>query len=306
MMPSAPVSIFLSIHGDSEFLREFLDSLAAQTCRDFVLRYRFDGPVSPQTEALMKRYPFASGLTDRRHVGVVASYRMLLDSDRDCTYCMFADQDDVWKPNKVSDCLAAIKKAEAALPGGTPVLVHSDLRVVDESLRPIAASMVRYQSLNPARTSLADLMIQNNVTGCTVICNRALADLANIPAEAICHDWYLALIAAAFGSIVFLPTPLVDYRQHKENVYGAVKRGSLLKRFFQREHLHSRVELTRRQAGAFLEQFRATLTPEQAELVGDWSRGLTDTSYFRRLGTIWRHGFRKNDWLRTIGLWWAA
>ena len=105
---------------------------------------------------------------------------------------------------------------------------------------------------------------------------------------------------------MFLPTPLVDYRQHKENVFGAVKRGSLLKRFFQREHLHSRVELTRRQAGAFLEQFRATLSPEQAELVGDWSRGLTDTSYFRRLGTIWRHGFRKNDWLRTIGLWWAA
>ena len=65
MMPSAPVSIFLSIHGDSEFLREFLDSLAAQTCRDFTLRYRFDGPVSPQTEELMKRYPFASGLTDR-------------------------------------------------------------------------------------------------------------------------------------------------------------------------------------------------------------------------------------------------
>ena len=112
MMPSAPVSIFLSIHGDSEFLREFLDSLAAQTCRDFVLRYRFDGPVSPQTEELMKRYPFASALTDRRHVGVVASYQMLLDSDRDCAYCMFADQDDVWKPNKVADCLAAIRKAE--------------------------------------------------------------------------------------------------------------------------------------------------------------------------------------------------
>jgi putative alpha-1,2-mannosidase len=48
------------------------------------------------------------------------------------------------------------------------------------------------------------------------------------------------------------------------------------------------------------------ISPEQAELVGDWSRGLADASYFRRLGTIWRHGFRKNDWLRTIGLWWAA
>ena len=118
-----------------------------------------------------------------------------------------------------------------------------------------------------------------------------------------CH---LALIAAAFGSIVFLPSPLVDYRQHKENVYGAVPRGNLLKRFFQRDHLHYRVELTRRQAGAFLEQFRPNLSPEQAGMVEDWSRSLSEPSYFRRLRTIWRHGFRKNDWLRTVGLWWAA
>ena len=219
---------------------------------------------------------------------------------------MFGSASDLayYITDKIERSVEAIGRAESALPSGTPVLVHSDLSVVDESLRSIAPSMVRYQSLNPARTSLADLMIQNNATGCTMIFN--LAALAHIPDDAICHDWYRALIAAAFGSIVFLPSPLVDYRQHKENVYGAVPRGSLLKRFLERDHLHYRVELTRRQAGAFLEQFRANLTPEQAEMVADWSKSLSEPSYFRRLRTIWRHGFRKNDWLRTVGLWWAA
>jgi len=305
-MPQTQVSVLLSVHGDSHFLKDFLDSLANQSFRDFTLYCRFDGDPAASILDAIGGFSSAVVLSDRIHCGVAASYQKLLERAAESRYVMLADQDDVWHPDKIARSVRAIEEAESALPPGTPVLVHSDLSVVDESLRPIASSMVRYQSLNPARTSLADLMIQNNVTGCTVICNRALANLADIPPEAICHDWYLALIAAAFGVIVFLPTPLVDYRQHKENVFGAVKRGSLLKQFFQREHLHSRVELTRRQAGAFLEQFRATLSPEQAELVGDWSSSLTDASYFRRLATIWRHGFRKNDWLRTIGLWWAA
>ena len=305
-MPQTQVSVLLSVHGDSHFLKDFLDSLANQSFRDFTLYCRFDGDPAASTLDAIGSFPSAVVLSDRNHIGVAASYRKLLERATESRYVMLADQDDVWHPDKIARSVRAIEEAESALPPGTPVLVHSDLSVVDESLRSIAPSMIRYQSLNPARTSLADLMIQNNATGCTMIVNRPLADLAHIPDAAICHDWYLALIAAAFGSIVFLPDSLVDYRQHKENVFGAVPRGSLLKRFLQREHLHYRVELTRRQAGAFLDQFRDKLTPEQAVIVGDWSRSLDEPCYFRRLRTIWRHRFRKNDWLRTLGLWWAA
>lgn len=39
------------------------------------------------------------------------------------------------------------------------------------------------------------------------------------------HDWFLALTAAAFGHVVCLPRPLVDYRQHGNNEMGASAAG---------------------------------------------------------------------------------
>ena len=307
-MSKAQVSVLLSVHGDSIFLKDFLDSLTNQSFRDFVLLCRFDGAPLPEIQSLVSGEPSAVVLPDQTHCNVIASYQRLLDAamETDTKYFMFADQDDVWSPDKIARSVQKIGDAESARPAGTPVLVHTDLRVVDERLKQIAPSMIRYQCLNPARVSLADIMIQNNVTGCTTIFNRALASLARIPEEAICHDWYLALIAAAFGAIVFLPESTVDYRQHEDNVYGAVPRKGLLRHFLQRQHLHERVRLTQRQAGAFLNHFRANLSADQACILEDWSRCLTEESYFKRLGTVWRHGFRKNDWLRTLGLWWAA
>ena len=307
-MSKAQVSVLLSIHGDSIFLKDFLDSLANQSFRDFVLVCRFDGLPSPEILSLVSEFPSVVVLPDQTHYNVINSYQRLLDAaaETDTTYFMFADQDDVWHPDKIARSVQCIKDAESCSPAGTPVLVHSDLRVVDEHLKQIAPSMVQYQCLNPALVSLPDLMIQNNVTGCTTIFNRALASLARFPEEAICHDWYLALTAAAFGRIVFLPESLIDYRQHKDNVFGAVPRNGLLRHFFQRRHLHERVRLTQRQAGAFLNRFRANLSSDQAHVLEDWSRCMTESSYFKRLAMVWRHGFRKNDWLRTLGLWWAA
>lgn len=307
-MSKAQVSVLLSVHGDSIFLKDFLDSLKNQSFRDFVLLCRFDGPPSPAILSLVSGFPSAVVLPDQTHYNVISSYQRLLDAakETDTPYFMFADQDDVWHPDKIAWSVRKIMDAESSRPAGTPVLVHTDLRVVDEQLKQIAPSMIRYQCLNPARFSLADIMIQNNVTGCTTIFNRALASLARIPEEAICHDWYLALIAAAFGTIIFLPESTVDYRQHEDNVYGTVPRKGLLRHFFQRRHLHERVRLTQRQAGAFLDRFRANLSADQTRILQDWSRCLNEASYFKRLGTVWRHGFRKNDWLRTLGLWWAA
>jgi hypothetical protein len=106
--------------------------------------------------------------------------------------------------------------------GKKPILVHSDLQVVDESLRLIAESMARYQGLETSRNSFANLLISNLVTGCTALINEALARKAlPIADDAIMHDWWLALVASCFGKIVYLDTPLVQYRQHGSNTIGA-------------------------------------------------------------------------------------
>jgi len=68
------------------------------------------------------------------------------------------------------------------------------------------------------------LIVQNSVTGCALMVNRALLDRANpIPLEAVMHDWWLALVACAFGHIAIVSEPTMLYRQHDKNQLGARK-----------------------------------------------------------------------------------
>ena len=142
----------------------------------------------------------------------------------DGQYYMFADQDDIWHPDKVEKTLAAMKEAEETFP--VPVLVHCDMRVVDEEGQEIAPSYVKYQQMSPERCGLNQLLVQNNVTGGALMMNEALVKLIlsrPVPRRAVMHDHWIALAAAAFGKIVFLDEALYDYRQHGTNVLGAAK-----------------------------------------------------------------------------------
>lgn len=298
------IAILLSLYGNASFLPDLLKTFSQQTYRDFKLIYRWDGD-GGTPEYLAETQLECRNVSGSSHLGVAGSYFKLIEETLAADYYMLADQDDVWHKNKIEMTLAAMRNAEEKWGRNTPILVHCDLRVVDEQLNPVAESLMKYQALDPRRCSLKDLVVQNNVTGCTVMINRALRNVLKFSNEAVCHDWYIALTAAAFGKIVFINEPLVDYRQHSSNVYGAVPRRNLFQKLLKRKELHQRLCLTEKQAAAFLEQHRSHLSKEQIEILEAWSRLLMEKSYFKRLVKTVRYGFRKNDWLRTLGMWWA-
>ena len=58
--------------------------------------------------------------------------------------------------------------------------------------------------------------------------NRPLLEMVGQPPEqSIMHDWWFALIAAAFGKIGYVDRPTILYRQHGDNQVGAKDAGSL-------------------------------------------------------------------------------
>ena len=93
-------------------------------------------------------------------------------------YIMFSDQDDVWLADKIEKTLVKMKAAEREHGVGTPLLVHTDLFV---GLQDGAPRLFDFQKLDRSATSLNRLLVQNNVTGCTVMFNRALLDKVVIP-----------------------------------------------------------------------------------------------------------------------------
>lgn len=301
MCENDSIDILLSLFGASPFLPEMLRSLQEQSLQGASLICRKDAPCDELIRPLRCMH-FARVLKGDEHLGVTVSYWELLKHST-AEYTMFADQDDVWHANKIAVTLDAMRKLEDIHGKKTPLLVHTDLQICDEKLNVLHKSFIRFQALNPNLTQLRHLMIQNNVTGCTMMINKALKQLLRpFPAEAICHDWYIALVAASLGKVFFLPEATIDYRQHVNNVFGAKGRWP---QKIHHEILRKLLTQTQRQAGAFAWQYADLLSKEQTDLLLAWADCETESSYIKKLKQVLKYRLRKNDLIRTAGLLWA-
>lgn len=224
-MTTAAIEVVLPSFNGALFLEEQLQSIHAQTLRPLRVLLRDDGS-SDGTLQLLDRMQQRYGswlqlLPADGNLGCTANVNALLEAS-EAPYVALADQDDIWLPHKLEASLAELQLLEQRLSPQTPLLVHSDLQLADAHGRPLPKRYWQTQRLDPTRTGLRDLLLTNVVTGCTVLANRALLrEALPIPPEALMHDWWLALIAAARGAIGVLPEPTLLYRQHSHNVLGA-------------------------------------------------------------------------------------
>jgi hypothetical protein len=224
----AAVVIVLSCYQGARYIGEQIESIRSQTFRDWALLVRDDGSLDVTPE-IVRRYAREDArislVTDGRgNLGPLGSFGVLLEYalERQAAYVALSDQDDVWQAEKLERELALLRAHEASAGVGHPTLVHSDLAVVDRDLRPINPSYLRFQRLqHVADDPLRRLLLQNFVTGCTVVLNHALLRVATPVPSVVMHDWWLAQCAAALGTILFLPEPTVLYRQHGANTLGS-------------------------------------------------------------------------------------
>jgi glycosyltransferase involved in cell wall biosynthesis len=227
-MAQPAISICMATYNGEQFLRQQLDSIFAQSNQDWQLLIRDDGSDDNTVhiiEDYAGRLPGKIRLvTDNgNRLGASLNFGKLLEY-ADTEYIMFSDQDDVWLPNKIELTLNAMKAAEQVYPD-KPILIHTDLKVIDSELNTIANSMWSYQKLFPeAGDDLSRIMAQNVVTGCTVMMNKkAKAVSIPVPDEAIMYDWWLALNVCRHGKIIYVSIPSILYRQHSRNRVGAQK-----------------------------------------------------------------------------------
>ena len=306
--PGASIEILLATFQGERFLAAQLDSILAQTHEDWHLTLRDDGSTDGTlavAEGYASRYPGRIAvLTRATPSGSAAANFLELLAASTARYVMLADQDDVWLPDKVARTVEAMTALEARLGAGVPALVHTDLSVVDADLNVLEPSLVRSQVLDGGEVRLSALVAQNPVTGCTVMVNRALADLVRTPADGVAmHDWWLALLAGAFGGLTFVDVPTVLYRQHGGNVVGARSARTLrykLARALDRDGVVASLAASYRQAAAFLATYRDELTPTQTALL-EAAASMPGKGRLARLATLRRYGLWKNTLVKRVG-----
>jgi len=301
------ISILLASYNGEKYIAEQIDSLLAQTVQDFKL-FICDDSSTDSTFSIITQYaakhpekiyatqnPVNSGGAKHNFI------RMMIEHSAD--YIMLCDQDDVWLPYKIETTLARMQEMESEFGSGTPLLVHTDLIVVGENLETISPSYKAAMNADYGKTKLHNQIIQNTLTGCTAMYNRALAGLiTEAPQFMVMHDWWLMLIASAFGKIAPLDGKTILYRQHGKNDTGAKKVKALsfkIHKLLNYKEIKKALNETYPQAQSLLDIYGSKLTQEQKKLLADYC-GIPGHCKPVRWVTICRLGALKNGAARKI------
>ena len=293
------VNILMSTYNGQQFLAEQIRSIQEQSYTDWTLFIRDDGS-SDNTKEILKDFErqdsrihlIDSDKSD--NLGVIKSFHKLVNHDR-ADYYFFSDQDDVWLPNKLE---LSLKEAQN-YPADLPLMVYMDLKVVNQDLEIMTESMVKSQS-HHANTELVQELTENTVTGGVAMINHALAEMWQETDDILMHDWYLALLASAFGNLVFIDQPGELYRQHSDNVLGARTLSKRFKKWIRPHILFAvywdLIKNSQKQARHLLQM---PLSQSNRELIEAFVT-IMDKPMLERFRILRKYGLRKNKAFHTL------
>ncbi|MGI4855089.1 MAG: glycosyltransferase family 2 protein [Janthinobacterium lividum] len=306
------IEILLATYNGEGFLREQIDSLLAQTYPNLRIIARDDGS-SDGTRDILEAYALQHA--ERFHLlpadagtgNAKWNFLRLMEAST-APFVALADQDDFWLPDKLRLSMEAMQLLQQAHGAADPLLVFTDLTVVNRDLEVIHPSFWRHQHIEAERiVNLPHLLAQNVVTGCTALLNRALVQQSlGMPAKAFMHDWWIALNASVFGHARAIPVPTMLYRQHENNAVGAVIHGR--RRFWPRLRWHhlrrAQWEMSAQQAEAFLAVYRDQLPADKRRILEAYVRCETSPNRLVRVGTYLRYRFFQKGLRPNLAMLW--
>lgn len=239
------IDILMATYNGEKYIAEQIESIIKQSYTKWHLYIQDDCSTDATISIALgyqKKYPEKITVTENTQNSGSAKnnfFAMLNIAKSD--YIMFCDQDDVWLPDKIKITHRRMLLAEQKFGKKHPVLVHTDVALVDEKLNVIAESLFKKEKWHfNKKITFWNSLIGNVVMGCTTEINKALLDkvkynnLKNIPM----HDWWLGMCARYFGTEEVVKIPTMLYRQHNANNVGVDEKSKfkqLLQVFFDGE-----------------------------------------------------------------------
>lgn len=313
MDQSKQIDVLMATYNGEKYIDSQIQSLLNQTHQNFCL-YICDDHSKDNTKTIIEKYANdypekIKIIVSEKNLGAIQNFSFLMSQSK-ADYVMFADQDDLWINDKIEKTLAKMKHLEKVHGKELPLLVHTDLTVVDQNLKVLGKSFWKYTHLKPFSFHTTNrFLVQNVVTGCTMMLNRQLCQLSlPVPHEALMHDWWIALTAATFGKIGIVTKPTILYRQHGSNTLGAKKfklfknlKDGFIAYCSNDQALQNKMKAKQAQARVFFERFQTQLNDNEQLMFKDYLN-FQNSSFLKKRIIVIKHGFYRSKCLINCGL----
>ncbi len=297
------VAIVMATYNGELYIQEQLDSIRNQTHVNWILLVRDDFS-SDSTSAILDKVSRIDGRiriikdsNGRR--GACQNFSDLMSLSLSSNYLMFCDQDDIWLPNKIKNSIAAVKLLETKHGADECLLVYGTYELIDQD-----GMLLKDRSPDYSTTPDLKLVIsQSYLYGCTMLINNKLLRLAApIPLTAENHDYWISLVALANkAKFFYVSEPLLNYRQHSNNVSGSYKNSHLsqrIKRFFSKtecQYLIRRMVMLE----SLLDRFSKTMHPSDLYLISGYIKSISFGGW-RAVLFSFKNGIKRRAWKQTI------
>ena len=215
------ISVCIATYNASRYIREQVNSVLMQLNVDDEIVVADDNSID-ETIAILdsikdNRIRVISG---HENLGIIKNFERALYAAKG-EIIFLSDQDDIWLPTKVSECMSQL---------ASNLLVITDCVVVDSQLNILYPS---FFALRGSRKGFIHNLYKNGYMGCCMAFKRELLSYAlPMPANVAMHDMWLGLLAEFKGEVSFLPKQLLLYRRHSDNVSDLESRYGILKKFY--------------------------------------------------------------------------
>lgn len=219
------IYIMMCTYNGEKYIKEQIDSILNNTVTNWRLYISDDGSTDKTHDLAFeyaKDYPDKIILTTHENASDPSIH--FLEKVRDISVqmqpddcVMLCDQDDIWYDNKIELTLECMKRLMAKSSNQIPLLVCTDVEVVDGKKEQLAASYRKMNHYSIKNLDAAHLLMEHKAQGCTIMINKVLADkIKELPKMIKGHDVWLELIAATMGKVDYVDEPTMAYRRHSK------------------------------------------------------------------------------------------
>ena len=212
------VSIALCTYNGEKFLAKQLDSLLSQQYENIEIIAVDDCSTDTSWDILQTYARMDTRLhiyKNEYNLGHTCNFEKAIKL---CTgnYIALADQDDIWEQDKIQILVQSI---------GDNVMIYHNSDFIDEQDKRIGNSAMASQNRMYDGESSLPVILANCIHGHAVLFDSKLKEYLFPFSKNFSHDWAIVFAAFNTGSVKYINSVLVHYRQHQNSITDFLERG---------------------------------------------------------------------------------